>query len=255
MGEAAINSVPRRMIREALREAAEEYSYAGGFSVCISVPGGAEAAEKTFNPRLGIVGGISILGTEGIVRPMSRSALTDKYFTDDVDALVGGVLCTRMRAADDDVAGLDRVDDLAGRGKARIGRRNKGSDEASRLRILHNALLRDLLDDSDALSAQAVSEDQFDFVSLVSLGDLIAESGLINCFITDRCPNLHVGNSSANSLDELVNSLLRILCDNILGNASTRNLLFDHLDLFLGDFMCHSSVLLLIYIFCCVLPV
>ena len=77
VGEAAINSVPRRMIREALREAAEEYSYAGGFSVCISVPGGAEAAEKTFNPRLGIVGGISILGTSGIVEPMSEQALVD----------------------------------------------------------------------------------------------------------------------------------------------------------------------------------
>ena len=153
-----------------------------------------------------------------------------------------------MRRADHDVTSLDRVDDLAGGGQAGVGGRNKGSDEASRLRILHNALLRDLLDDSDALRTQAVSEDQFDFVSLVSLGDLIAESGLINCFITDRCPNLHVGNSCANSLDELVNSLLRILCDNILGNASTRDLFFDHLDLFLSDFMCHIRVLLFCYL-------
>ncbi len=77
VGEAAINSVPRQMIREALREAAEEYSYSGGFSVIVSVPGGEEAAEKTFNPRLGIVGGISILGTSGIVEPMSEQALVD----------------------------------------------------------------------------------------------------------------------------------------------------------------------------------
>ncbi len=77
VGEAAINSVPRMMIREALIEAEEAYSYNGGLSVTISVPGGAETAENTFNPRLGIVGGISILGTSGIVEPMSEQALVD----------------------------------------------------------------------------------------------------------------------------------------------------------------------------------
>lgn len=74
-GAAAINSVPRRMILEQLRIAAGEAGYAGGLSATISVPEGARVAAKTFNPRLGIVGGVSILGTTGLVRPMSEEAL------------------------------------------------------------------------------------------------------------------------------------------------------------------------------------
>ncbi len=77
VGEAAINSVPRQMIREVLTEAAEEAGYTGGFHVIISAPGGEEIAMKTFNPRLGIEGGISILGTSGIVEPMSDQAVVD----------------------------------------------------------------------------------------------------------------------------------------------------------------------------------
>jgi cobalt-precorrin-5B (C1)-methyltransferase len=77
VGEAAINSVPRQMIREALTEAAEEAGYTGGFHVVISAPGGDEIAMRTFNPRLGIEGGISILGTSGIVEPMSDQAVVD----------------------------------------------------------------------------------------------------------------------------------------------------------------------------------
>ncbi|MDR0818768.1 MAG: cobalt-precorrin-5B (C(1))-methyltransferase CbiD [Oscillospiraceae bacterium] len=76
-GAAAINSTPRRMITEAVSAVCAEYGYSGGIEVIVSVPDGAELAARTFNPRLGIEGGISILGTTGIVEPMSIKALAD----------------------------------------------------------------------------------------------------------------------------------------------------------------------------------
>ena len=77
VGMSAINSVPRKMIRDSLNELAMQYNYKGGFHVLISVPKGEEIAKKTFNPELGIIDGISILGTTGIVEPMSAKALAD----------------------------------------------------------------------------------------------------------------------------------------------------------------------------------
>lgn len=76
-GAVAINSVPRKMIVAAVNEIAEECGYGGGFRVVVSVPNGAEIARKTYNPRMGIEGGISIIGTSGIVEPMSSAALVD----------------------------------------------------------------------------------------------------------------------------------------------------------------------------------
>ena len=75
VGNAAINSVPRQMIRENVQEVMALADYSGGLSVVISAPEGEMLAKKTFNPRLGILGGISILGTTGIVEPMSEKAL------------------------------------------------------------------------------------------------------------------------------------------------------------------------------------
>ncbi|MCD7817586.1 MAG: cobalt-precorrin-5B (C(1))-methyltransferase CbiD [Lachnospiraceae bacterium] len=75
VGEAAINRVPREMITREVEDICDLYEYTGRLKITISAPEGTEIAKRTFNPHLGIAGGISILGTSGIVVPMSEEAL------------------------------------------------------------------------------------------------------------------------------------------------------------------------------------
>ncbi|MEU7989956.1 cobalt-precorrin-5B (C(1))-methyltransferase [Streptosporangium canum] len=77
VGEPAINPVPRRMMREHIAEVAARHGGTGDVIVEISVEHGEELARKTWNPRLGILGGLSILGTTGVVVPYSCSAWID----------------------------------------------------------------------------------------------------------------------------------------------------------------------------------
>jgi cobalt-precorrin-5B (C1)-methyltransferase len=87
-GEPAINPAPRKLIAEAIAEILADHGFGGrGVAVEISVPAGEELAKKTFNPRLGIVGGISILGTTGIVVPYSTSAWLASV-TQEIDVAV-----------------------------------------------------------------------------------------------------------------------------------------------------------------------
>lgn len=75
VGAAAINPVPRKMIEDEVKEQCKKFQYTNGIHVEICIPEGERIAVRTFNPRLGIVGGLSVLGTSGIVVPMSEDAL------------------------------------------------------------------------------------------------------------------------------------------------------------------------------------
>lgn len=82
VGGPAINPVPRKMITTEVTKVMEEYGYTAGLKVTISIPAGVEIAKKTFNPRLGIIGGLSVLGTSGIVEPMSEKALIETMYVE-----------------------------------------------------------------------------------------------------------------------------------------------------------------------------
>ena len=82
VGGPAINPTPRKMITTEVGKVMEEAGYAGGLKITISIPAGVEIAKKTFNPRLGIIGGLSVLGTSGIVEPMSEKALIETMYVE-----------------------------------------------------------------------------------------------------------------------------------------------------------------------------
>ena len=82
VGGPAINPTPRRMITTEVASVMEQAGYNAGLRVTISIPEGVEIAKKTFNPRLGIVGGLSVLGTSGIVEPMSEKALIETMYVE-----------------------------------------------------------------------------------------------------------------------------------------------------------------------------
>ena len=82
VGGPAINPTPRRMITSEVSSVMEQTGYADGLVVTISIPEGVEIAKKTFNPRLCIIGGLSVLGTSGIVEPMSEKALIETMYVE-----------------------------------------------------------------------------------------------------------------------------------------------------------------------------
>lgn len=82
VGGPAINPTPRRMITAEVGSVMEQVGYSEGLLVTISIPEGVEIAKKTFNPRLGIIGGLSVLGTSGIVEPMSEKALIETMYVE-----------------------------------------------------------------------------------------------------------------------------------------------------------------------------
>lgn len=82
VGGPAINPTPRRMITAEVGSVMEQAGYSEGLLVTISIPDGVEIAKKTFNPRLGIIGGLSVLGTSGIVEPMSEKALIETMYVE-----------------------------------------------------------------------------------------------------------------------------------------------------------------------------
>ncbi len=108
VGEWAINPVPRRMIGAAVRSVFPEPPVAGLLRVTIAIPDGEERAKRTLNARLGIVGGLSILGTSGIVRPISHQAWTDTLDAALDVALAGG--CTTV------VLSTGRTSEMAAQG-------------------------------------------------------------------------------------------------------------------------------------------
>ena len=146
VGEPAINPVPRAMIRAEIETLCAAHGVAPDIEITISVPGGEQLAEKTWNPRLGIVGGISILGTTGIVHPYSCSAWIHSIHRgidvarasgiDHVLAATGSTSEAAARRLHDfaDIACLDMGDFAGGRAEVSACPSGGAADACRRLR-------------------------------------------------------------------------------------------------------------------------
>ena len=154
-----------------------------------------------------------------------------------------------MGGADDDVTGLDGVDHLAGGGEAGVGGGDQRGDDAHRLGVFYQTLLGVLLDDSNALLAQAVPEDQLDLVALVALGHLVAQAGLVHGLVGQLSPHLHVAHGGGHGLTQPVYPGLVIGGNDVGGLLGAGDHLVQHLDLFRSNFFCHNKSLL-IPVFC-----
>lgn len=116
VGEPAINPVPRKMMMEHLEGFAHTYQYHGGFDVSVGVINGEQIAQKTMNPRLGILGGLSILGTTGIVRPFSCAAYIASIHQGIDVARANGVThiaATTGNASEEAIKSHYQLDDMA----------------------------------------------------------------------------------------------------------------------------------------------
>jgi len=125
VGEAAINPVPRKMIEEAVRSVFPEMASTQTVLVTLSIPDGVERAKRTLNERLGIVGGLSILGTTGVVRPISHKAWTD--------TLEVALDVARAAGCETVVLSTGRTSELAAQGVFRdagLGTRDRLPEEA-----------------------------------------------------------------------------------------------------------------------------
>jgi cobalt-precorrin-5B (C1)-methyltransferase len=111
-GEPAINPVPRRMIRDAIAEVATAANGAGDVEVEIAIPGGEALAEKTVNRRLGIIGGLSILGTTGIVVPYSCSAWIHSIYSGIDVARAAGLTLVAGSTGRTSEAAVQKLHDL-----------------------------------------------------------------------------------------------------------------------------------------------
>ena len=170
---------------------------------------------------------------------VGRGALALQNLADDVNGLVGDILGAGMGGADQNVACLDGVDDLTGRGQTGVGGGNEGGDHAHGLGVLDNVLLGDLLDDTDALGAEALTKNELYLIALIALGDFISQAGLVHSFIAELTPDLHIHELGGNGLAEAVQAGLIISCNDLGGCACTGNLLFYHFYFFRCNFMCH----------------